>query len=224
MSNETFAAIVGAVIGGLITGGMTAILLRWQFDHVTKERNRGLAYSLLGKLGAIASHLSVLNHHVERALKEDRAKGLKPSAALGPMPAGLQRVTFSAEELGLVISLGDDRVINALMMTDERHNSILDLAAFYTERRIRFTDNAQPAGVSPERGSFALMATDPAMQLRVAELDSLVAELRAYLASDAGKALNVLQEVADLLKARLGVGFTALPTLGAANYPTPPPT
>jgi hypothetical protein len=138
------------------------------------------------------------------------------------MPAGLQRVTFSPQELGLIMSLRDDQVTNALMMTDERHNSTLDLAAFYTERRIRFTDSAQPAEVSSVRDSFALMTDDPAMQLRIAELDGLVAELRAYLASDAGKALNVLQQVADLFKARLGVGFTALPKLSSADYPTPP--
>ncbi|MFI4973247.1 MAG: hypothetical protein ACHP84_01765 [Caulobacterales bacterium] len=213
ISNETWAAILGALVGSGIGGAISAGLQRWMFSHTTRERNQGLAYGLLVKLATIASHLSVLDRHVERALASDHPSHKEnPTLALGPMPATMRRVDFSTDEIAVLLSMGDDNVTNALMMTDERHNNTLDLVGFYSERRIRLTDSIEPASVSPEGGTFSLKA-DQATQLRVAELDSLVAEIRQHLSSDASKALNVLQQVAGLFKTKLGVRFTALPTL-----------
>ena len=67
MNSEAWAAIIGGAVGAILAGAISAAL-QWVAQwHAARERNRGLAYSLLFKVGLIHSHLTVLNRAYHKA-------------------------------------------------------------------------------------------------------------------------------------------------------------
>ncbi|WP_372783467.1 hypothetical protein [Phenylobacterium sp.] len=209
MSSEFWAAIAGAIVGALAGGGITAIL-QWQtIKHETRQRNRGLAYSLLFKVRQIYRHLRGLNLHFEEALKGASAQQMAlPWAILQGMTGSPADVFFSVEEIALVLELKATKTLDALLSMDEKHNATFGTFRFYGEKRDQLVDALTPDFMDGDHG-----LADVPLPLRPKSigLAGIVHDMREYLSSDTGHALDVLQQLAELFEGRLEVEFSAMP-------------
>ncbi len=188
--SEFWAAIAGAVVGG----GIAAAVQWLAISHATRERKRGLAYSLLLKVGQIYSHLRLLNGHFEKTFKDaSAADQANPWSILEGMAGSLSRVTFSAEEAALVLELNDAKALSDLLTMDEKHNATFDALDFYGVKRAELLDALTPEHIDGDHG-FA--AVPVALRPKIIALNKLADSMRKYVAGDAGHAINVLQQLA----------------------------
>lgn len=205
MDSEFWSAVAGAVLGGGI-----AALVQWlSLRHTTRERHRGLAYSLLFKVGQIYSHLRLLNRAVEAPLNDagadDKANPWRVVQGIANMPS---RVTFTPDEMALVLDLKPGELLDDLLMLDEKHNATIDAFQFYSDRRTELMDALTPVQVE---GQHAFADMPVALQPKALALNNFLAGIRKHLGGDAGHALNVLQQLAGLFEKPLAVTFSALP-------------
>lgn len=213
MDGEFWAAIAGAVLGGGI-----AALVQWlSIRHTTRERRRGIAYSLLFKVGQIYSHLRLLNRAIEAPLKDaaadDLANPWRVVQGIANMPS---RVTFTTDEMALVLELAPGKLLDDLLMLDEKHNATIDAFQFYSDRRTEFTDALTPVQVD---GQHAFAEVPVALRPKALALNNFLAGVRKHLDGDVGRALNVLQQLAGLFEKPLAVTFAALPKADQPGVP-----
>lgn len=129
----TWWAVASAFGGTIIGGGISYWLARMNLKAAKKQRDedrdeirRALAYSLLFKMIRIMSDL----HHMRTAVKEMFASaeqvGFKgePWNIVMPVVPLPNAVSFSAEEMALVLSL-DDKTFNEIASLDKIHASTL---------------------------------------------------------------------------------------------------
>jgi hypothetical protein len=98
--------------------------------------SRHLGYSLLFKMTKLASALQNLRKLVTDQLDQAKAKGFKREPwqvvkSIAPTP---DRITFSAEEMAVVLSL-DSNVFNQIATMDDLHNSAIALFELYGSQR-----------------------------------------------------------------------------------------
>jgi hypothetical protein len=213
ISNETWAAIIGALAGSASGGAITAGL-QWLSMHASKrERDRAIAYSLLFKMTQLHSNLAGLNRSVEASLakgvKSDQGKNVgHPWRYLQPMANTPARITFSAEEMALVLSLRADDLVNDLALRDAKHNATLDLLVAYSEKRTELQELLDPVGEDGLYGEIDFTTVSVPNRLRMAGLNSMIESLTTYLGEDATKAFVVLRQLAALFKTELGTRFS----------------
>lgn len=125
---EFWAAIAGAIVGGLIALVIQLVAL-WaakaerKEDH--NERRRALGYALLFKMIQIYSNLRQLRDHLAGAYERGLEDGLEePWQFVMPIVNVPDRVEFSTDEMSMLLSLGNDDVFNDLASLDQVHNSL----------------------------------------------------------------------------------------------------
>ncbi|WP_430419113.1 hypothetical protein [Phenylobacterium sp.] len=213
MDGEFWAAVAGAVLGG----GIAAVVQLMSVRHTRRERNRSNAYALLIKVGQIYSHLRGVHGIIDSALKDatdnERADPWRVIDGLVNAPS---HVTFSHEEVALVVELQAMKLFNDLIMLDEKHNATIDVMRFYTQKRTELVDALTPEGID---GHMATAELSPSLRMRAIALNRLVDGMREYLGADVGHALNVLQQLGSVFQDKLGVVYTALPSRPNLNSP-----
>ncbi len=138
--NEFWAAIAGAIVGGVIALAIQMIALNAAARDRkadAAERKNALGHALLFKAVRIYSHLRQFNHHVMAGAEEQKKRGHKAIAWQVVLPfANLpEKVHFSTDEMALLLSLKNDDLFNNAVSFDEVHNSTIDIFATYSERR-----------------------------------------------------------------------------------------
>ncbi|MEX0827800.1 MAG: hypothetical protein WD005_02500, partial [Haliea sp.] len=106
-------------------------------DHLNVQR--GLANGLLFKVAIIYSYFGQTYHHMESSLaaiestKGDRTKEpWEVVRAFANLPAP---VTFSSEEMGMLLSLREDELFNLLFPLDGQHGALLDILNLLNQER-----------------------------------------------------------------------------------------
>jgi len=213
VGNEFWAAIAGALVGGVIT------FLIQKSDQWEKRRQRladrsearrALGYSLVFKMVKIYSNLTHLRSHLQEAFASAATRGIhgEPWQFVLALANSPERVNFSADEMSMLLSLKDDGLFNNLVSMDVIHNSTLDVFLTYRERRSDLLEKLPPHHMEGSIGSAALTGELlQAVRPRMIELNSMIADLRARYQADANQAGHTLQAFSAALNSKLGTSI-----------------
>lgn len=205
MESEFWAAVVGAIVGS-VTGGLIAWLLQLSQDRrQTRERNQGLARSLIFKLIRIHSDLQGFKTHVDECEANAKRDGLpigwQSLRAIGNLPDG---VSFTPEEMSYLLSLKDYKLFDKVLSLDVVHSSTIRIFELYKERRLTLTDMLS-ATMNGMVGTSELDDTQKAFfDPKAAELDLLVSDIRTRVEQDAKESREALEETNVAIKPTLG--------------------
>jgi hypothetical protein len=218
MSGETFAAIVGAVVG-TVGGGLISLFLQIyglrkaakEKAHEVLDRQRALGIALIYKIGRIYSHLRVIRGNLEQSLKKGAAIGLSEKwQMLQPAIATLEHVHFSSDEMTLLLILGDHKLFNDMMAIDELHNMAIDVVKEYSRLREELTSMLPPVhkleGLTGEVAFTAEQAG--ALRPRMAGLNNLIDGMVEYAERDEKAAWSIIERLQSLLRSQLGLPYT----------------
>jgi len=210
--NEFWAAIAGAIVGGLIS--LAAQLLAFRearrlrgVDRRDAQQARGL--SLLFKLMEITSNLDALANYVGEAFALTLPDGSKPEpwSALLPLANLPERVRFSTDEIALLLSLKNDPLFNGIVSFDVVYNGTVEVFETYGRRRLAATEalSAQMHGVI----GVTQLSREQAAWLapRAAELNQLATGIRARVTKDRTRARELVVELHKTLAEKLGLSF-----------------
>lgn len=208
MSNEFWAAIWGAVVGSVLTGTFTGGASWWlqkqnlraakdEREAAARQKQQALALALLYKLIQITSHLDICaGHLIDSAAKAKvDVKDLTPEIVL-PLANYPSTVTFSTDELSMLLGLGDVDVFNMVASLDEVHNSIVHVWVLYSAKRellLRLLVRAQSLQIDPET------------PVQKAETDSILAQLKASALRDVSQAHGTLTAYNRLVAEKLSI-------------------
>lgn len=159
MSSEFWAAIVGAVVGGLISLGIQMIALyaaKKDRELERKEARASHGRSLLFKMMRIHSDLDGLYHHVEDSYSAVSSEfHQEPFTFVQPLANFPEYMHFNESEISLVMTFKDDNLLNSLMSLDVIHNSLIETFRTYNVIRSELTQN-MPAEMSGNVGTITL--------------------------------------------------------------------
>jgi hypothetical protein len=214
--NEFWAAIAGAIVGGIITFVIQLVALTAAAndrERDSAEKKAALGHALLFKAMQIYSHLRLLNREMKQGLEETGKFGLEGICwqAVRPMANMPEKVHFSTDEMAMLLSLKSDAVFNATVSFDEVHNSTIDIFATYSERRSSLTA-LLPAEMNGTVGSTELDHRQLALLApRMFELNALLATMLTRCDQDEREALQILTSLHATLSAKLGMTYKLQP-------------
>lgn len=212
MSGEFWAAVVGAIVGALAGGGISAWLQMWDYKRARADTNNGLAHSLFFKLYAVYSDLDGFKTYVNGELTSASEAGLTPGwQSLKPIANGPAEIQFSPEEMTFLLSLRNFDLFNLVHSLDRVHRSTISMFALYAERRIALTSTL-PAQMEGPVGSIDLRLLTPEMRGRAeavgAELQSIYGSIIQRVDFDAGEAWRALAAYNEIIRPVLGYSFS----------------
>lgn len=202
------SALAGTVVGAILSTASAYFFQRRQFNEAKKQKDadrfevrKALGYSVLFKVIHITSSFHNINSHFDESFKKAAGRNMTPWQMLIPFANLPERMTFTPEEKGLLISLGDMDLFNDLIDFDGVHNSLLDAAATYATQRQAVTDllsaEMQDGGIGTSLISNELRQK---IEPRAFALNQLVSEMREWAARDAKKSREVLNHLHRVLK------------------------
>lgn len=213
LGSEFWSAIAGAIVGGVIA----YILHRSALMEARRERGANqiearaaLAHALLFKVLKIFEGLRGLEQHVDDAVaKVDTTASL---AATMYQIANLPDPTsFSSDEMGMLLSLGNDDVFNDVMQLDTIHNSILPVWERYGFLREKVQQLHEAETFDGATGaSTILVKKGSRLDIALFEANQLASELASRAKRDAADAKKTAIALQALLAEKLGitVGFS----------------
>jgi hypothetical protein len=205
MSGEFWAAIIGAIVGALAGGGITAALQNWQFGREKRDRDRGLAQSLLFKLMRIHSDLEGFRQHVAESDLRAQNAGLEVGwQSMRPIGNGPPKVSFASDEMAFLLSLRNLPLFNSILSLDAIQGSTIDIFVLYAAQRTALT-SILPAQMDGMIGHIDLNEDEyrrfaPA----AAALNDIVASIRAHAARDAELAWEAVTALSAAIEPVLG--------------------
>ena len=225
MSSEFWAAIVGAIVGGLMSLVLQLFALSAARNDRESERlesKRALARALLFKTIRIHSNFVGYSRHLVEA--DDRAKASNLPVgwqSLLPLANAPDRVTYSSDEMSMLLSLKSDNVFNDVLNLDVIHNSTIEIFQTYNQLRLELTSRL-PAQMDGQVGT-TLLNSQQAMILgpRMASLSHLVEAIRVRTGADAVESLATLNRLAATLNEKLGLKLSVEPIVTTPPAPAP---
>lgn len=224
-SDEFWAAIIGAVVGGLIAG-----LTQWAFARSQrKQQERALATSLLLKLGKLTATLMVTKQHVDDCFTEAGEVGpdTQPWQMLIPIANLANPIHFTSDEMSLLLSQGNDKIFHSVLGLDDRHNDIITLMRSFQEKRAEIERRLEPHRIIDRVDGDRIDIRYPrdvmlALSPYFIDLNSIVGHLREQLPKDVATAREATERAQTLLKNRLGLKFKLqINDPPASNAPPP---
>ncbi len=210
------SAFGGSVIGAVLGGGINFVLqkaaraeAKKQRDADRKEVRTALAYSFLFKMIKIVSSLKGLGRTTRESLDEAASKGFKgsPWRVVLPVVNPSEPIRFTAEEMGMVLSL-DDRIFNAIAAFDELHNSTVAIFEAYAERRTAIMEKFG-AKMEGNMGSSYLTKEEMLwLAPREVELNGLVDAMLQRTEQDYKETVEGLKAVHGLFVKEFGIKKT----------------
>lgn len=211
-SSDFWAALIGAIVGGLIAFGIQIVSLnaaKKQREDDALERKKGLAHSLLFKVIQVYSHLHHFHSHIEEQVVKAGQEGFQGKLwqIVMPLGNGPAEVTFTADEMALLLSLKNDDVFNNVVSSDEVHNSTI--SAFQMYHRLRDSLLSQmPAQMEGSKGVSELTREQMLyLAPKMVELEGLINSIRDRCAKDVEAAWLNVSEVQALFKQTLGLSY-----------------
>lgn len=170
--SEAVAGLVGVVLGGIIAAG-TSAFFAWLAD---RDRKLALAYSIALK----AHRISDIVYKIRKSVNDSWANeaGEKWRVVTPVLGVPTEHVTFSTDELSLLLISKNDKVTNTLITTSNRYNLLLDIVHEYNARRKDLTHEVS-VRANPQHSAIAgQICFDPGafilIQPKLAEAESLV--------------------------------------------------
>lgn len=138
--SQFWTTILGAIVaGGIALLGQIMVLKenRKLLDRRRSETRLGLGQSLLIKMMKINGTACLMDEHFNSADSRDLEKnGIKhPWQAIEPLVGLEPSISFTSDELGMLLNLKDDDVFNSIVTIDDALCTIIDLAYRYEKER-----------------------------------------------------------------------------------------
>ena len=195
LSGEFWAAIGGAVVGGLITALIQIISVRAAANErkcVELAKQQGLARSLVFKVVKIESDFLKFKEHADecssRALAHGLPVGWAAFVALANFP---RQISFSAEEMVTLMQVKDDKLFNEVMTFDEVHAGVIDILNLYRAKRTALLDGL-PAEMQGLIGAIGLdQKQHKSVAPKMAELDQLAIDTIGMIQGNADPAFGL---------------------------------
>ncbi len=195
MPDEFWAAIVGAVVGGVIT----TLLQVAQQTHERSLRNserleqrKMFAYSLVYKLMTINSMFVRVSHHLEKAF-EAAPEDWEPWQFLEGYATSHKHVVFSPEEMTLLLKVSADS-FNDIAALDEVHNALSDTLGVFSRHKERIHELLPPSRMDGRKGHIEAtqeqyMAARPYMVVA----NGIARDMRLSAKRDASRTFQAMQ-------------------------------
>lgn len=194
MDSNFWAAIAGAVLGGAFAIGA-------QFISYAVQRysdDKSTATALFFKVLRIHTDLYNVKTYLDEGFARAQADSLPPSGAIMTITNRVSPVLITPQELGLVLTFGDDPLLNSLVSLQQKHELLMHSLDRYNQLRAEL-DTFIVGGV-PDRNGLTDIAIDrqsaPMFFNRIGVADNLLADwkdqnLLDYL--DADHVVGLLQ-------------------------------
>jgi hypothetical protein len=208
-NSEFWAAITGAVVGGVISLGIQLVALnaaKQERREERQERRVALSRSLMYKLMRITSDLHNLHQHVEEsyAAAPSEAHG-EPFLFVLPLANHPEYVHFSEQEVSLVMSFKDDDLLDQLMSLDVVHNGLIDVFKTYQIMRNELLEK-MPAQMNGNVGTTTLNESEMlVVRPRMVAINILLEQARARAKGDYLDARSTLEKLHKAMTVKLGV-------------------
>jgi hypothetical protein len=212
-SNEFIATIVGAVVGGLISFGPQMVAIRAakkQRDEDQLQAQRTASYSLIFKLMRIVSSFYGLWEHVESALKARPNEA--PWSIVEPIVNLPERVSFTSEEMAMLMGLKESILINEVMNLELGHNSLLDAMAAYGTARMAVADSMKGQVIGGGVVHANLTLDEAALLMpKMMALNGLIMHIHGRAKAEYEASGRILEKVHKTLDTALKLGFKLNP-------------
>ncbi|UIY26038.1 hypothetical protein LZK76_11920 [Rhizobium leguminosarum] len=208
---EFWAAIIGAVVGGLITlivQRQEQKASRQQRAEDRKSEAKGQAYSLLFKVISIHASFGHIKAHVDERLEFGKSvKTEHVSAILLPIANPPSPIDFAPSEMAMLLSLKDDDVFNALASLDKIHNSIIPAWTMYDARRTSIASQGEDRTFdgSEGKGEFTVIRGSR-LEAVMFEVEALAKSWCAVRNRISSKRTMLSSKLVPLLNDRLQLG------------------
>lgn len=209
---EFWAAIAGAVVGGVIAVAIQLVSLRAAIKQREQDREdarKVLGQSVLFKMLRIHSNLYSFHQYLEESFQNAASQEFTGAPwqivlAMANLP---DRVRFSTEEMSLVLSFDDTDLLNRMLSADVVHNSLIEIFATFNSRR-SFLAEQLPARMEGMRGVCELTKSElRRLEPRMAEVNQLVEDMRARSKSNWQEAHDTLAKLHTALISNLGFAY-----------------
>lgn len=210
---EFWAAIAGAVAGGLIAFIVQMIALRAaneQRQADDKRNQQALGYSLLFKMMRIYSNFNNIHRYIEECFEEAAKLGKieepAPWQILLPLATVPDPVHFSADEMGMLLGQKDSDVFNSVLSMDAIHNNLMGTIKFLNDKRMALTERLAAEQMEGNVASGVLREDQIApLRPKIFEVNDLTEKVRARAKADFEESEDVLARLDKGLREKLGL-------------------
>ncbi len=216
-SSEFWAAIVGAVVGGLLAlfAQWLAIRAERKQREVERFRNKqALAMSLLFKVRDMHGNYVQSRRSIEEqfADAEQRSMVGEPWRFFKPFSSNLTHFQFTPDEKVTLLELKNDRLLNETLLLEPRHFHYVESLSTLNRLIFELVEKTVPEHVEGDQGRVEL-TRDEYMKLRprMLQVNSLIDELRAEASEDAEAFGKLMEELAKAYKDKLRLPFIITP-------------
>lgn len=212
-ATEFWSAIAGSIVGGTIAFLVQMKSLgeaRKQRASDAKAKHEALGNSLMFKVIRIHANLKASLDHCEESFREALSVDpeVKPGQAILPIANPPELVSFSADEMGLLLSLRDDKVFNQILPLDTMHNGLLRVWELYATKRGEIGSRLGAHEVEGNKIT-SIMTKEQFQGVRplLIELEMLAAHLQAQSKHSADLSRSALHGLNKLLREKVGVEY-----------------
>ena len=212
-TNEFWSAIAGAVVGGGIAFAVQMCALLENRKQKESDRllvDQGIANSLMFKLCRLHADFERLRAHIEDSLQRKVPGGHhnEPWSSVRPwanLPIG---ITFSSEEMGLLLKLKEDDLFNSIFSLDAVRSALIDiLGQLKTERQKLFEKMpSRVIGTALVQISLSKEEAEP-LRIQMDSVNQLVLTAYEWCQRDAKTALDAIEKLQTALRDKLSWSF-----------------
>jgi hypothetical protein len=226
--SEFWAAIAGAIVGGVFSMGLQLIATRSARAERKAERDqylKTLGYGVLWKTIHIHSDLHNISQHIEDSFRNvPEAHHQSPSQFVIQLASYPELIAFSTEEMALVVSLKSDDLLNDMMVISKNHRTVIDSIRQYDQLRSELGALIEPTFVEGMRA----VVEDPEQlkrhHLKIEVLDDLIRNVRslseAYTAGAKATLILLHKKLKDELKMSGDLKFGFDPGVATIGRPS----
>jgi hypothetical protein len=186
---EFWAAIVGAIVGGLISLMAQRYEIaeqRKQREEDKKQLQKMLAFSVSIKMNTIYTDFFRLNQHLEESVKIASVNNVRPCNATNMLVALPDVITFSMEERSCIYQIGPIDLFNALLVMDRYHRTAILAFENYNSLKLELEGSITNASLKTNiSGQVVSSETSDQsrkkLELRMNGADSLLSQIRGQL-------------------------------------------
>ena len=210
-------AVVGAVVGGIITFGIQVNGVRIaRQERVAAKRQEDLAaaYGTMVKLVKILTtfrHVAETMLEAKTMLETPRFKGVdlwQVTPPFGGLPA---KVSFGEKEVAFVLSTNERGLMLAALELEDMQSNVIDLCVIYSQRREKMTETLTAMEMD---GRIALTSFKPEDMAKIAPhvmpLNDLTAVLSGRTPGYVVNATRIFDEMLAHCRKRFGDDFPKL--------------
>lgn len=210
---EFIAAVVGSIVGGVIAYIVQVTALREarrtkKVDELQKRQ--ALAHSLLFKTIKIHSNIRHLRDYLEERFSLAKKDGFdgEPWQMILQLANPPPEVNFSADEMGMLLSLKSDNLFNIILSLDSRHNSLIEAMRLYNAQRTSLQETLK---IDSYDGSLAsgMMSKQESLALRptMVSLNQLVLDTQRLSIEYVVESRKALTELEQLFNSKLEMKY-----------------